>query len=97
VDFDALLTTALLAPVNGLWYFKKRVKLDGWHFTDCHFEGCTVVVAKGTFSLTRCKFSRCTLQFERPVWAVLQLQALFAGIGTTRGVLMDPDGRVTIT
>lgn len=40
--------------INGLWYHKKEVHLDGYKFQYCRFDECTLIVSTTNFQLDHC-------------------------------------------
>ncbi|EOI6422902.1 hypothetical protein ACMU90_003460, partial [Vibrio cholerae] len=40
--------------INSVWYNRKEVKLDGYKFVGCRFDGCTIVVTSANFELENC-------------------------------------------
>lgn len=42
-------------PVNeNLWFNQKVVKLDGWNFSGCRFDGCRLIIETPYFTLKNC-------------------------------------------
>lgn len=46
-------------PVNGLWFNKKVIYLDGYHFISCHFDECEIHYTNADFIIENCKFTDC--------------------------------------
>lgn len=47
--------------VNAIWYNKKEVKLDGYKFIGCRFDGCTLTVTSSNFELESCFIDSSTV------------------------------------
>ncbi len=52
--------------------------LDDAIWEDCIFENCKIVVEQGNFTLTRCKFIKCSLRLEGRAANVIKLVELFS-------------------
>lgn len=40
--------------LNGLWYNRKVIKLDGWIFDACRFDNCMLVIETPYFTVKNC-------------------------------------------
>lgn len=40
--------------IEGLWFNQKVVKLDGWHFEGCRFDGCRLIIETPYFIIKNC-------------------------------------------
>lgn len=40
--------------VEGLWFHKKVLKLDGWNFEGCRFDGCKLIIETPYFVIKNC-------------------------------------------
>jgi hypothetical protein len=61
-------------PANNLWYNGKEVTLDGYDFTGCRFDHCSLQVHTSNFSLRRCFISSdTTISFGQTLVAVIKL------------------------
>ena len=53
----------LPARVEGKWFNRQKVSLDGYEFVGCRFDGCTFNTASGTFVFDHCVVENCTVSF----------------------------------
>lgn len=49
------------APVVGLWYADRNITLDGFKFTRCRFDRCSIWYITADFEIEQCFFSNCTV------------------------------------
>lgn len=40
--------------IEGLWFNQKVVKLDGWNFEGCRFDGCRLIIETPYFIVKNC-------------------------------------------
>lgn len=60
--------------VNGLYYNRQTLALDGYRFIGCRFDSCTLIVASPNFDLIRCVIDpSTTIQYGRSVMKIIQL------------------------
>lgn len=52
----------------------KDVVLDGFHWSDCSFTNCNIILGNETASVTNCNFKNCKLSFKPDSAAVFALQ-----------------------
>ena len=64
-------------PVVGQWFQKKRLPLDGYTFTRCHFDECEFYVAKGNFYFDHCKLTGCSVLFDKDAFNIVQFYAIW--------------------
>ena len=57
----ALAQLANKPRVTNIWYDKKKVKLDGYHFVECRFDGCELHLERSNFILERCLIDPTTV------------------------------------
>lgn len=72
------LATGLGLPVNpivkGQWFKDQVMRLDGWQFQNCRFDGCKLHVATASISLDRCYIDEQTMIiFEGAVLNIVRL------------------------
>lgn len=87
---------------RGLYYNRKKVKLDGYKFSWCRFDACHLVVASTNFQLDHCIIdSETRIEWYGDIVKVLQLfnsryewaYTTFPGFVPTR----HQDGTISIT
>ena len=61
------------ARIEGKWFNHQRVVLDGYTFSNCRFDGCELVVNKGTYRIERCFFENCSVSFGGEALKVAKL------------------------
>lgn len=88
-------------PVVGQWYLKKRINLDGYTFTRCHFDKCELYVAKGNFFFDQCKLTSCTVLFDKDAYNAVQLFNIFTTESWSKWPALTPilntaDGTYTL-
>src|ERR1043166_4134699 len=54
IGLDSLSKIVYPPEVNGLYYRGKILVLDGYRFTNCRFDNCTLQVSTTNFSLVHC-------------------------------------------
>lgn len=60
--------------VKSVYYNQKVVPLDGYHFRECRFDGCTLVVSSTNFVLDHCILDdACVIQYGGSLVKVVQL------------------------
>jgi hypothetical protein len=60
--------------VKGQWFKNQEMRLDGWSFQNCRFDGCRLNVASTTFKLERCYIDEHTsIVFEGAILNVVRL------------------------
>jgi hypothetical protein len=60
-------------PIEGQWFNRKRVDLDGYTFIRCRFDNCEIYAARGSFVLKGCVFSDCTFLFAGDAARIVRL------------------------
>lgn len=61
VDWRAILAAFGQMPeVRDIWFNKKEVKLDGYRFVGCRFDGCALKVSSANFELEGCLIDETT-------------------------------------
>ncbi len=75
--FDWTLLASLLSGypfrVEGQWYYKQTILLDGYHFVRCRFDSCLLKTQKGAFALEGCVLWQTSVQFEGEAHRVVRL------------------------
>ncbi|GAB5604612.1 hypothetical protein [Sideroxyarcus sp. TK5] len=61
--------------VNGLYYLRKKISLDGYTFIGCRFDGCNLEVSSTNFDLINCVIDASTTITYAP--SVLKIIKLF--------------------
>ncbi len=61
--------------VNGMYYLRKKITLDGYSFIGCRFDGCTLEISTTNFDLINCIVDPSTSITYAP--AVLKIIKLF--------------------
>ncbi len=59
--------------VEGQWYHRQSISLDGYEFVKCHFDECTLFTTKGSFRLDHCKVSSCSVRVDGEAWRIVRL------------------------
>lgn len=60
--------------VNGLYYLNKKIVLDGYSFTGCRFDRCTLSISSTNFELSNCIIDdTCTIEYGVGLTKVIQL------------------------
>ena len=60
--------------VKGQWFKNQVMRLDGWNFQSCRFDGCMLQVASTTFRLERCYIDEHTsIIFEGVILNIVRL------------------------
>jgi len=60
--------------VEGVWFNKKTITLDGYEFVGCRFDGCTLYVYSDNFEITNCFIDDATfVSFAENVIKVIRL------------------------
>ena len=60
-------------PVNGQWYNKQNICLDGYRFIRCHFDNCQLTIEKGTYIIEQCRFTNCNFIFAKEAFNIVQM------------------------
>lgn len=64
----------LRQSVNSLYYLNKKIVLDGYSFTGCRFDRCTLSISSTNFELTNCVIDdTCTIEYGVELTKVIQL------------------------
>lgn len=88
--------------VQGLYYNRKTVKLDGYDFINCRFDHCTLEVHTTNFSLVSCIIDpSCSVSYGAAVVKIIKLftNGLPSTITPPRGFgpNRNADGTITIS
>lgn len=60
--------------VRGIWFNGKKLTLDGYHFFNCRFDNCTLLISSNNFELHNCFLDKSTnVSFGEDVVKVLRL------------------------
>lgn len=79
-DFGSALARLLAGypfPIEGKWYHKQIINLDGFRFIRCRFDGCHFSTTKGSFIFENCAISDCRFFFSGEAIRVVKLTSLF--------------------
>lgn len=87
--------------LKDLWFKGKEVKVDGYSFVSCRFDGCLLSISSSNFSFSHCVIDEgCTLQYGADMPRIIQL---FNMHFTAPGPLHEPfypqrhaDGTISI-
>lgn len=61
-------------PVENLYFLDKKIILDGYSFTGCRFDRCTLVITTSNFELINCFVdASCTIEYGHQVTKIIQL------------------------
>ena len=84
--------------VQDRFYKNQVINIDGYTFTNCCFQGCTLVTETGVFVLDGCTLLGCTVQFGDNAIRLVKLFNFLAGM--TKYPFFYPviasDGSITI-
>ncbi len=87
--------------IEGQWYHNQKFALDGYEFVSCRFDGCNLYISKGTFLISHCVFSQCTLYYRDEALKIVKLYGLLATDAAKRwpglAPTHNPDGTISIT
>lgn len=89
---------AVRPKVEGKWFFKQVVYLDGYDFVSCRFEQCHLVLREGLFSLVSCRVTECSYYFQNRTVQVVRVfnMADHSSIPQTLMPQWAEDGTVSI-
>lgn len=60
--------------LNSIWYNNKEVKLDGYKFSGCRFDNCTLILTSSNFELENCFIDESTrVQFGGQIVNAIKL------------------------
>src|SRR5689334_1192458 len=59
--------------IEGKWFYRQNITLDGYKFVRCRFDNCNVYTTKGTFSIDRCFFGSCMFYYNEESKRSVQL------------------------
>lgn len=63
-----------LITVEGLWYNKKSIQLDGYRFVRCRFDTCHISVTSPRFELIDCFIDNSSLKyFSNDIMKIIKL------------------------
>ncbi len=97
-----LLASLLAKPtITGIWYNKKKIKLDGYHFIECRFDGCELHLEGTNFIIERCIIdSKTVIYFGGDTTKPIRLfNARYDWMYSSAPLFTperDEDGRITI-
>jgi len=82
---------AIPYEIKGQWFFQKTVYLDGYSFSNCRFDNCTIFISRGIFRLINCYALNCMFFYTDEARNVARL---FAGMHVPVGsVPLNPSLR----
>lgn len=87
--------------VRGAWYNKREVKLDGYKFVSCRFDGCHLVVTSTHFELEDCYIDdKTTIVYGGGLIKAIQLYNLRNAWATVTlpafAPKRNPDGTISV-
>ncbi len=78
--------------LTGQWYHKQSLVMDGFSFTQCRFDECTLYVSRGIFRMRSCFMSGCFIIYSNEARNVARL---FSGSHVPNSVYVNPSLRPT--
>lgn len=73
VDVLKKILTDFPYRIDGKWYYKKNIHLDGYHFVRCRFDNCRIVTTTGSFLIDHCVFSGGKIFFQGQALKIVKL------------------------
>jgi hypothetical protein len=60
--------------VEGLYFLNKKIAIDGYSFSGCRFDNCTLIVITTNFDISNCIIdTSCTIEYGNEVTKIIQL------------------------
>lgn len=84
--------------VRNRFYKNETIHLDGYTFTNCGFQNCSLITNTGVFSLDACTMINCTIHFGDNAHKIIKLYHAFGGSPELAGYqpTIASDGTLTI-
>jgi hypothetical protein len=79
--------------ISGQWFHQQHIQLDGYAFSQCRFDACTLYVARGIFKLSHCFMAGCLVIYNDEARNIARL---FSGMHVPSNVQINPSLRPDI-
>jgi hypothetical protein len=99
---NALAQYLAVAAYNfeGKWFRNQEINIDGYSFSNCRFDSCTITTSKGSFSFDHCYLSNCRIIYGEAAQKTVRLYIWGAQMGGEAAAslypISNPDGTYTI-
>lgn len=72
------LLSSLPYKIEGQWYYRQQVYLDGYTFIRCRFDQCDLITSKGSFVIDHCFFAQCKFIYLDTAARIVRLYNILA-------------------
>ena len=81
-----------LVYVKGKTFKNETVPIDGTHFIDSNFVGCTLIYGGGDWGWSGCKFEGCAFNFQGAADRTAKLIKHVEAVGRKAATVQTPKG-----